>query len=45
MIDEGKAIIEKRQKLIKLANREDEVCEVAKCYESDTRITLKTKSE
>lgn len=45
MIDEGKTIIEKRQKLIKLANREDDVWEVEKCYKSDTRLTLRTKSE
>jgi len=34
-VSEGKRIIDKRQKLIKLADREDDGWEVAKCYLSD----------
>ena len=34
-VEEGKQIIDKRQKLIKLADREDDGWEVARCYLSD----------
>ena len=35
MVKEGKNLLTKRQKLIKIADREDDGWEVIKCYESD----------
>ena len=38
-LEEGKLLIKKRQKLIKIADREEHGWEVAKCYKSDNLAT------